>query len=1055
MKKFLFLLVALYLAAGLMADVTRIVAERNGTQIADRYPYRDIFYQENFEGGAAGWTHWDGAVSPNNWHIYANGDAQGDVWWMGDPALASGSNIGGYYDQQYLVLDTPAQTIQAGNTTLSFKMRLNVEAPGTSGDYNGWDSFNIRISTNAGITYTVIPTDLLSVPYDFTSSYAFGEQHGEGPGVPAWGGVHEPWQSVVVNLAGFVGQSVKIRFAFASDPAFSTADDPTMFGAMVDDIAFGGYSNNGVNDTQMSWTSLVPTAGDFWHLATVGNDAPSPTHIMSCRNSANTYVNGMYNFLMSPTINLPADATQIVADFQLRGSYTDPGVFPDVDYFGWEISVNNGPWLYMSNITQDPEGNNYVYSGAASTWMSMILSYTLDGDITIFAGQPVKFRWYFQSNNTDPIGFPLELDDFQIFSVSAAPAAPNLIFPVNGADNVPSSGFSLDWSASSQGALPSYYTIYMDTVEANLPSEASFSWESSTSITDPVVNGGVTFTPGQRWYWQVGASILDQPEALSEIYRFDITNDVVINTFPWLEDFDDLARVFPPTGWTIADLDGGGTTWTENTVATYNHTPGGTKSAKHGYGPVDPSSNGWLITPAVSIPFITGALWYLDWWNYNVYPTYMVYNGVLVNPVSNDPNDGNWLQIWSQGTATQAWTNAAVNITDYAGQIVYFAFNYQGADADDWYVDDVHIIGLTEDEYAPVITHLPVLNSLRDDIPYTVVADIVDDAIWNNDIASANLYYSTDGGTTWNPPIAMAADVRDAWSADIPAQVIGTTVTYYMDATDSEGNTATSLSYSFQVNDPVWIQYDIGGTGYTGYPTYVWGPMIYYENPLYGTGNPLHLLAVDGAVHNSSTGNPPAVANLHVYADDGVNLTDLITPLPVTFIHRTRLETDLSALNIQITSPYFWISYEDLPLGCYFRYDATYDYTTLYLMISGDGIYYSSSPGEWAIGAYVETHEIEVATTFDGTAMGITWPAVAGATSYNVYGSNDPYAPDPWTLLGNVTTPSYSYTVSEPMKFIKVTAVTPAPVRGIQPSRTMVQAPSITPIMDRSMDILN
>ncbi len=1034
MKRILFLLVAFCLAAGLMADVTRIVAERNGTQIADRYPTREIFYLEDFETGATGWTHWDGAVSPNNWHIYNNGDAQGDVWWMGDPALASGGNIGGYYNHQYLVLDTPVTNIPTGSTTLTFKMRTNLEDPaGATDPYSGWDSFNIRISTNAGISYSVIDGTLITPTYDFDSSYAFGEEHGEGAGIPAWGGVHEPWTTVSVDLSAYEGMNVKVRFAFASDPAYSTAEQPNMFGVMVDDIVLGAYTNNGVNDTQMSWTSLVPTAGDFWHIATVGNDAPSPTHIMSCRNSANTYVNNMLNYLQSPSITLPADATQIIADFQLRGSYSDPGVFPDVDYFGWEISVNNGPWRYMSNPYNDPEGTNYVYSGAASTWMSMILGYTLDGDISDFAGQPVRFRWYFQSNDTTPIGFPLEIDDFQIFSVTAAPAAPNLIFPVNGADNVPSSGFSLDWSASSQGALPEYYTVYMDMVEANLPASAEHTWEKTTSISDPTVDGGITFIPGQRWYWQVGASITGYPEALSDIYRFDITNDVVINSFPWLEDFDDLTRIFPPAGWTIADLDGGGSTWTENTVATYNHTPGGTKSAKHGYGPVTPSSNGWLITPAVSIPYIAGAFWYMDWWNYNVYPTYMVYNGMLVNPVSNDPNDPNWLQLWSQGTAAAAWSNAAVNITDYAGQIVYFAFNYQGADADDWYVDDVHIVAYTSDETPPSIAHLPLLNSLFDDSPYTVTADIVDDAIWNNAIASANLYYSIDDGVTWSAPIAMAPDTRELWSGDIPAQSHGTTVKYYMEASDDETNMATSSIYSFQVNDPVWIQYDTGGTGYTGFPTYVWGPMIYYANPLYGTGIPLQLLAVDGALHNANTGNPPTPANLHVYADDGVNLTDIITPVPVTFTHRTRLETDLSALNIQITSPFFWISYEDIPTGCYFQYDATYNYTTLYL-ITGGTIYYSTSPGEWCIGAYVQSGPAgveapEISIALVGGVPTLSWDAVDGAASYNVYGNADPYAADPWTMLGNTTGLSYPYTGTELMEFFKVRADTEVPVR--------------------------
>ncbi|HQF81393.1 MAG TPA: hypothetical protein PK707_00885, partial [Candidatus Syntrophosphaera thermopropionivorans] len=114
--------------------------------------YEIIAWQETFENGAEGWTHYDGNLPPNNWHIYNYGGTQGTVWWMGDPALAQGTNIGGYYNHQYLVLDTPARTISAANSVLTFKMAVALEEVGGTGVYNGWDSFNVRISTNNGAT---------------------------------------------------------------------------------------------------------------------------------------------------------------------------------------------------------------------------------------------------------------------------------------------------------------------------------------------------------------------------------------------------------------------------------------------------------------------------------------------------------------------------------------------------------------------------------------------------------------------------------------------------------------------------------------------------------------------------------------------------------------------------------------------------------------------------------------------------------------------------------------------------------------------------------------
>jgi len=148
MKKFLFLLAMLFIIAGLMAGVTKALPQENSKITQPKFPTRDIFYTEDFETGATGWTHYDGAVSPNDWHIYADdGSLAAPCWWMGDPDLAEPPDIGGYYNHQYLVLDTPASTITTGNSNLSFYMKLNVEGTaGATAPYDGWDSFNVRIS---------------------------------------------------------------------------------------------------------------------------------------------------------------------------------------------------------------------------------------------------------------------------------------------------------------------------------------------------------------------------------------------------------------------------------------------------------------------------------------------------------------------------------------------------------------------------------------------------------------------------------------------------------------------------------------------------------------------------------------------------------------------------------------------------------------------------------------------------------------------------------------------------------------------------------------------
>ncbi|MEN6445618.1 MAG: T9SS type A sorting domain-containing protein [Candidatus Cloacimonas sp.] len=426
MKKYWLIILALTFITAIFANGSR---------------YEVVAYSEDFESGATGWTHYDGAVSPNNWHIYNAGGTQGNVWWMGDPALAQGANIGGYYNHQYLVLDTPARTLTAANATLTFKLRHNLESPtGATAPYTGWDACNVRISTNGGTTWTPItgtPT------YDMTSAYSFGFEHGEGAGIPGWGGVRE-WTTATFDLSAYVGQSVKIRFAFASDPAYCTSDAPAMFGMMVDDISVGGYSNNGVDDGQMTWTSLVPQGGDIWNLGT-DTTAPSPTHCMINQNASGSYNINMMNYLVSPPITLPTSG-DIRADFMVMGSFTDPNTFPDVDYWGWEFSVNNGvSWHYMSNPNDDPNGNNYVYSDAPTVWTSMIEGYSLDGYITNYHGQTAIFRWFFKSDADTPSGTGIRIDDFKIYNDIIVAAPENL------EGTVSENSVSLTWAAPGSG----------------------------------------------------------------------------------------------------------------------------------------------------------------------------------------------------------------------------------------------------------------------------------------------------------------------------------------------------------------------------------------------------------------------------------------------------------------------------------------------------------------------------------------------------------------------------------------------------------------------------
>ena len=192
-------------------------------------------------------------LGPSRWHVDSWNAYQGGLsWWDADPNLG---NQGGYSNGWYEGLDTDSISLSGSNLMLEFYHRYKVEDPATATPpYDGWDGMNVRISTDGGDTWQVLENPVPA--YTCSSLYSFGEQHGEGPGIPGWAGDLITWTNVSFDLSSYTGQTVRIRFAFASDPALATDDGgPDLFGWQIDNIIVSNssdtlYSNYGdVNGT--------------------------------------------------------------------------------------------------------------------------------------------------------------------------------------------------------------------------------------------------------------------------------------------------------------------------------------------------------------------------------------------------------------------------------------------------------------------------------------------------------------------------------------------------------------------------------------------------------------------------------------------------------------------------------------------------------------------------------------------------------------------------------------------------------------------------------------
>ena len=165
--------------------------------------------------------------------------SDGEALWCGD------EEVGGYLDSWMQFLDLPEVLITNG-MTLTADMQWGIEDPAgavvAGSCTDGWDAANVRISIDGGATWDLLTG---SVPYDFDCGYGWiwnDAEYDTGGDLndlaAGWGGQSD-WQNISFDLSEYAGSNAIIRFAFGSDPAYSTTDDATLTGFKVDNIEIG------------------------------------------------------------------------------------------------------------------------------------------------------------------------------------------------------------------------------------------------------------------------------------------------------------------------------------------------------------------------------------------------------------------------------------------------------------------------------------------------------------------------------------------------------------------------------------------------------------------------------------------------------------------------------------------------------------------------------------------------------------------------------------------------------------------------------------------------
>jgi hypothetical protein len=307
-------------------------------------------------------------------------------------------------------------------------MNYWVENPSSYPPYDGWDGFNIRVSTNNGSSWTILTNQQVEPDYTCNYLYGFGFQHGEGPNIPGYAGHSNGWTLVTANLSAYVGQTIRIRFAFASDLNTSTQTNPNFFCWQIDEIrVFNGatplFYNNGEDSTGFLNRNLVPIGGDLWHVETWGG-APSPTHMLRCGIPGGNYNPNMRDAVESPYIDLRSYSTGIVTgDFMVMGDISDQQPYPNCDFWSVQISPDSGSrWFNVTNPWGDSSGTNFVYINVPATWSSFVQTYAeANLDFTPYLGYVCQFRVVLESDADQPTGIGLLIDDVQIDYANVMP----------------------------------------------------------------------------------------------------------------------------------------------------------------------------------------------------------------------------------------------------------------------------------------------------------------------------------------------------------------------------------------------------------------------------------------------------------------------------------------------------------------------------------------------------------------------------------------------------------------------------------------------------------
>ncbi|MCU0850798.1 MAG: immune inhibitor A, partial [Candidatus Thermoplasmatota archaeon] len=654
---------------------------------------------EDFEATDGGYTHAPKLPQPDAWAWGAPTSGPG--------AAHSGFNVwatnlaGNYPPSMWCYLLTAPFTVPSG-AMFNFWHWYYFE--------NNYDGGNLKISTDGGVTWTLItPVGSYpgSMPYNpfMTGQAAYNGQSGG-------------WKQANFDLSAYEGQLAQIMFETASDSSVQYT------GWYIDDVGF----------TITSWVN------EYTQTATIASIAPEEVVELSFP----TWAPSDLGLVENVNVNYNAEATALlVGDENINNDYKEKafnlhyGFFHDVavteiispvdglavtqtpevviENHGQnaetvEVEMTIGKAVYTTLLEEDFAGGvppagwgtNYPgnwyssstnYAGGVApeaifSWtpssVGEHLLYTGNIDTTGFTALALKFKEYVNDYNGDyTLKVVTSIDGgatWQDAYVRAGgPYGPTTTeITLTAANGIGSATFMIAWDMSGDSFNINYW--YIDDVWMGIVdmideyAESAFvdvdAGASANVILPDWTPSDIPFANAIDYLVNVEATLYGVSESEFYTYGFE---DWVPYTPP----------VFPPSGWAVYNVNTGNA-WVSSTSGYRT----GTGCAKCTYDYAVQPNDDWLATgPIVVAPGEYFSLW-VDTYSYgdDEYEIYMSTTG-------NTPADflaGTLLQGVYYPVPT-VYTQYTFDMSAYAGQTVWFAIRYTGWYA--WYiwVDDVHL----------------------------------------------------------------------------------------------------------------------------------------------------------------------------------------------------------------------------------------------------------------------------------------------------------------------------------------------------------------------------